>query len=81
MFNPVNLIDFSNGVKTTHRVPNNLLEDMVAEVKRLPEMDRHFTIENVMVYQRDNFGYFVDIELYQTDYKISKFDRNLLEFA
>ena len=35
----------------------------------------------MLIYQNSNFGYFADIWLYNTDFKINTYDKNMLEFA
>ena len=44
VFDPVNLIDFANGVKTINRIPNNLQEDMIKMGQRLSGGDRYYKL-------------------------------------
>lgn len=38
-------------------------------------------MESVLVYQKEDYAYFADIWLFQTDAHLNAFDRNLLEFT
>jgi hypothetical protein len=81
VLDPVSHVEYKNGVKTIHRLPNNLLEDMTAMDQRLSGEGRLFNVENVLVYQNENFGYFADINFLSSDMRVNMFDRNTLEFA
>ena len=50
VFDPVNQIDYLNGVKTINKIPNNLKESMIADNMKLSGSDRYFKVPNVLVY-------------------------------
>uniref|UniRef100_A0A7S3CI48 Uncharacterized protein n=1 Tax=Strombidium rassoulzadegani TaxID=1082188 RepID=A0A7S3CI48_9SPIT len=81
VFESVSSQEFNNGVKTIHKLPNNLFEDLEKANENKQSNKNYFKLENLYIYERDDYAYFADVWLYQTDSHISAFDRNALEFA